>query len=52
MHRSKTYRHLEVAELDVKVYGRPIRIATDGEVGPLGTRFRFSAQPAALSVYR
>ncbi|WP_037257727.1 bifunctional phosphatase PAP2/diacylglycerol kinase family protein [Kibdelosporangium aridum] len=52
LHRSKTYRHLEVSELDVTVYGRPIRIATDGEVGPLGTMFRFSAQPAALTVYR
>ncbi|CAM3973512.1 bifunctional phosphatase PAP2/diacylglycerol kinase family protein [Kibdelosporangium persicum] len=52
LHRSKTYRHREVRELDVVVHGRPIRIATDGEVGPLGNRFRFSAQPAALSVYR
>ncbi|MBE1469864.1 undecaprenyl-diphosphatase [Kibdelosporangium phytohabitans] len=52
LHRSRTYCHREVQDLDVIVHGKPIRIATDGEVGPLGTRFRFSAQPAALSVYR
>lgn len=52
LHRSRTYCHREVKDLDVVVHGQPIRIATDGEVGPLGTRFRFSAQPAALSVYR
>ncbi|MBP2325669.1 undecaprenyl-diphosphatase [Kibdelosporangium banguiense] len=52
LHRSRTYQHLEVRALDVTIQGRPIRIATDGEVGPLGNRFRFRATPAALGVYR
>jgi diacylglycerol kinase family enzyme len=52
LHRSSTYRHFEVSELDVDVHGTPIAIATDGEVGPEGTRFRFRAQRAALGVYR
>ena len=52
LHRSRTYQHLELPALDVSIQGRPIRIATDGEVGPLGNRFRFRASPAALGVYR
>jgi diacylglycerol kinase family enzyme len=52
LHRSRTYQHLEVQALDVAIQGRAIRIATDGEVGPLGNRFRFRASPAALGVYR
>jgi diacylglycerol kinase family enzyme len=52
LHRSSTYRHFDTSELDVTVVGSPIAIATDGEVGPEGHRFRFRAQPAALAVYR
>jgi diacylglycerol kinase family enzyme/membrane-associated phospholipid phosphatase len=52
LHRSSTYRHFDTDALDVTVVGSPIAIATDGEVGPEGHRFRFRAQPAALAVYR
>jgi undecaprenyl-diphosphatase len=52
LHRSTTYRHFDIEELDVTVFGSPVAIATDGEVGPEGSRFRFRAQRAALSVYR
>ncbi|MEV4319843.1 phosphatase PAP2 family protein [Actinocrispum sp. NPDC049592] len=52
LHRSVTYRHFDTGELDVTVIGSPVAIATDGEVGPEGTRFRFRSQPAALGVYR
>jgi undecaprenyl-diphosphatase len=52
LHRSSTYRQFDTNELDVTVVGSPIAIATDGEVGPEGHKFRFRAQPAALAVYR
>jgi len=52
LHRGNTYRQFDTGELDVTVIGAPIAIATDGEVGPEGHRFRFRAQPAALAVYR
>jgi diacylglycerol kinase family enzyme/membrane-associated phospholipid phosphatase len=52
LHRSHTYRHLEISDLEVQVVGNPVAIATDGEVGPLGTTFQFHAEPAALRVYR
>jgi diacylglycerol kinase family enzyme/membrane-associated phospholipid phosphatase len=52
LHRSTTYQHFDTPELDVKVLGTPVAVATDGEVGPEGNTFRFRAQPAALSIYR
>ncbi|KOV85473.1 glycerophosphatase [Nocardia sp. NRRL S-836] len=52
LEHSRTYRHLEVASLDVTVHGSPISIATDGEVRGQATRFRFRARPAALGIYR
>nr|WP_306291352.1 bifunctional phosphatase PAP2/diacylglycerol kinase family protein [Kutzneria sp. CA-103260] len=52
LHRSHTYRQLDLPGFDVHVHGRPVAIATDGEVGPEGTVFTFKARPAALTVYR
>jgi diacylglycerol kinase family enzyme/membrane-associated phospholipid phosphatase len=52
LHRSHTYQQFDVRELDVRVSGGPVPIATDGEVGPDGHRFHFRAAPAALRVYR
>jgi undecaprenyl-diphosphatase len=52
LHGSSTYGHFETKQLDVTVQGPPVAIATDGEVGLEGNRFRFRAQPAALGVYR
>ncbi|QUF06130.1 phosphatase PAP2 family protein [Actinosynnema pretiosum subsp. pretiosum] len=52
LHRSRTYRHMETRRLDVRVLGRSVAIATDGEVGPTGSRFSFRARPAALGIYR
>ncbi|WP_439423170.1 bifunctional phosphatase PAP2/diacylglycerol kinase family protein [Saccharothrix sp. HUAS TT10] len=52
LHRSRTYRHLETRWLDVRLLDGAVAIATDGEVGPTGSRFEFRARPAALAVYR
>ncbi|MBB5954100.1 undecaprenyl-diphosphatase [Saccharothrix tamanrassetensis] len=52
LHRSRTYRHLETRWLDVKVLDAAVAIATDGEVGPTGSRFEFRSRPAALAIYR
>ena len=52
LHRSRTYVQRDRTELDVRVRSAPVRIATDGEVGPAGGRFRFAARPAALAAYR
>ncbi|GLZ37302.1 bifunctional phosphatase PAP2/diacylglycerol kinase family protein [Actinokineospora sp. NBRC 105648] len=49
---SHVYRQLDVASLDVRVLDGHRRVATDGEVGPLGNRFEFRSQPGALSIYR
>lgn len=52
LHRSRTYRQLDLPAFDVHVHGRPVAIATDGEVGPNGTVFSFKARRTALTVYR
>ena len=52
LQRSRTYVQRECAELQVEVLGRPLALATDGEVIAEGRRFRFFTQPAALTVYR
>jgi diacylglycerol kinase family enzyme/membrane-associated phospholipid phosphatase len=52
LYRSRTYVQRDVADLDIHVDGAPVRIATDGEVGPAGRRFRFVARTGALSAYR
>jgi diacylglycerol kinase family enzyme/membrane-associated phospholipid phosphatase len=52
LHRSRTYVQRDTGELTVQVAGDPVRIATDGEVGPPGRRFRFVAHAGALAAYR
>jgi undecaprenyl-diphosphatase len=52
LQRSRTYVQQERADLQVEVVGRPLALATDGEVVAEGRKFRFSTQPAALKVYR
>ncbi|MEV7037835.1 phosphatase PAP2 family protein [Amycolatopsis sp. NPDC051061] len=49
---SHVYQELDVAELDVELLDGHRRVATDGEVGPLGNRFRFRSCPSALTIYR
>ncbi|EHR61766.1 bifunctional phosphatase PAP2/diacylglycerol kinase family protein [Saccharomonospora cyanea] len=49
---SHVYTQRDLAALDVAILDGNRRIATDGEVGPLGHRFRFRSRPSALSVYR
>ncbi len=49
---SHVYQELDVQELDVELLDGNRRVATDGEVGPLGNRFRFRARPSALTIYR
>jgi undecaprenyl-diphosphatase len=51
LHASHVYRHAEVAEVEVVLTDGGRRIALDGEVGPLGRRFTFRLQEAALPVY-
>ncbi len=51
LHASHVYRHAEVAEVEVVLTDGGRRIALDGEVGPLGRRFAFRLQEAALPVY-
>ncbi|MGB9281324.1 MAG: phosphatase PAP2 family protein [Pseudonocardiaceae bacterium] len=52
LQRSRTYVQRECAELRVEIIGRPLALATDGEVIGKGHSFRFFTQPAALKVYR
>lgn len=49
---SHVYRHFEAAGVEIRLLGGPRRIATDGEVGPLGRRFTFRVRAGALPVYR
>jgi undecaprenyl-diphosphatase len=49
---SHVYRHFEAPATEIRVLDGPRRIATDGEVGPLGRRFSFTSRPGALAVYR
>ncbi|MGH3518680.1 MAG: bifunctional phosphatase PAP2/diacylglycerol kinase family protein [Haloechinothrix sp.] len=49
---SRVYRQRDLAELDVQLRSGHRRIATDGEVGPLGKRFKFRSRPSALTIYR
>jgi diacylglycerol kinase family enzyme len=49
---SHVYTQRDLASLDVTILDGNRRVATDGEVGPLGHRFRFRSRPSALSVYR
>jgi undecaprenyl-diphosphatase len=49
---SHVYHELDLPELDVELLDGHRRVATDGEVGPLGNRFRFRSRPSALTIYR
>ncbi|HWM03414.1 MAG TPA: hypothetical protein VNP92_13870, partial [Actinophytocola sp.] len=49
---SHVYRHFDASSTDIRVLDGRRRIATDGEVGPVGRRFTFRAGPRALTVYR
>ncbi len=51
LHASHVYRHAEVDAVDVVLLDGPRRIALDGEVGPLGRRFRFRVRARSLPVY-
>jgi undecaprenyl-diphosphatase len=46
------YQELDLPSLDVELRDGNRRIATDGEVGPLGNEFRFRARSSALTIYR
>ena len=52
LHRSHTYRQLDLPEFEVRVHGRAVAIATDGEVRPEGSVFAFKSRRTALTVYR
>ncbi|MEV6610369.1 phosphatase PAP2 family protein [Kutzneria sp. NPDC051319] len=52
LHRSHAYRQLDLPEFEVRVHGRAVAIATDGEVHPEGSVFAFKARRTALRVYR
>ncbi|WP_020673506.1 bifunctional phosphatase PAP2/diacylglycerol kinase family protein [Amycolatopsis nigrescens] len=49
---SHVYRQYDTAELEVRLLDGNRRVATDGEVGPLGNTFRFRSRPSALTIYR
>jgi undecaprenyl-diphosphatase len=49
---SHVYRQYDLPELEVRLLDGNRRVATDGEVGPLGNRFVFRSRSDALTVYR
>ncbi|WP_199432364.1 bifunctional phosphatase PAP2/diacylglycerol kinase family protein [Qaidamihabitans albus] len=49
---SHVYRQYDLPALDVELLDGNRRVATDGEVGPLGRTFRFRARTRALTIYR
>ncbi|WP_020497649.1 bifunctional phosphatase PAP2/diacylglycerol kinase family protein [Sciscionella marina] len=51
LHETKTYRRDCAETLNVRSEA-PVRLATDGEVGPRGTRFEFRNHHSALRIYR
>ncbi|QRP49992.1 bifunctional phosphatase PAP2/diacylglycerol kinase family protein [Amycolatopsis sp. FDAARGOS 1241] len=52
LNASHVYQQLDVSELRVELFDGNRRVATDGEVGPLGKEFVFRARPSALTIYR
>jgi undecaprenyl-diphosphatase len=52
LHASHVYQEADLPELTVRLLDGNRRVATDGEVGPLGHEFRFRARPSALAIYR
>ncbi|GAA1193267.1 bifunctional phosphatase PAP2/diacylglycerol kinase family protein [Prauserella alba] len=52
LHASHVYRQRDLPALDVELLDGHRRLATDGEIGPLGRQFRFRSRPSALTIYR
>jgi diacylglycerol kinase family enzyme/membrane-associated phospholipid phosphatase len=52
LNASHVYQELDLPSLDVELRDGNRRVATDGEVGPLGNEFRFRARSSALTIYR
>ncbi|WP_370950273.1 bifunctional phosphatase PAP2/diacylglycerol kinase family protein [Amycolatopsis sp. cg5] len=49
---SHVYVERDLPELEVNLLNGNRRVATDGEVGPLGNVFRFKSRSSALTIYR
>lgn len=52
LHRSRVYVQKETPNLTVRVLGRPVALATDGEVPVEGRWFDFGVAEGKLTVYR
>ncbi|MBK1782948.1 bifunctional phosphatase PAP2/diacylglycerol kinase family protein [Prauserella cavernicola] len=52
LNASRVYRQSDMSALDIELLDGNRRVATDGEVGPLGRVFRFRSRPSALTIYR
>lgn len=52
LNASHVYQQLDRPELHVRLLDGNRRVATDGEVGPLGQEFHFRSRPSALTIYR
>ncbi|EMD29340.1 bifunctional phosphatase PAP2/diacylglycerol kinase family protein [Amycolatopsis azurea] len=52
LNASHVYQELDVPELHVRLLNGNRRVATDGEVGPLGNDFLFRSRSSALTIYR
>jgi diacylglycerol kinase family enzyme/membrane-associated phospholipid phosphatase len=52
LNASHVYQQLDRPELHVRLLDGNRRVATDGEVGPLGREFHFRSRPSALTIYR
>lgn len=51
LHRSRTYVEYDTTDVEVTVRGQAVHLATDGEIGPAGKRFRFESHRDALNIY-
>jgi undecaprenyl-diphosphatase len=52
LNASHVYQELDLPSLNLELRDANRRVATDGEVGPLGNEFRFRARSSALTIYR
>jgi undecaprenyl-diphosphatase len=52
LNASHVYQERDLPALEVQLLDGNRRVATDGEVGPLGNGFRFFARSRALTIYR
>ncbi|MFD2489231.1 bifunctional phosphatase PAP2/diacylglycerol kinase family protein [Amycolatopsis jiangsuensis] len=52
LHASHVYQQHDLPELHIRLRDGHRRVATDGEVGPLGREFHFRSRPSALTIYR